>query len=100
FMTDDYYHFNESSMSLVGERTGKVYNIGDKVTVKVAGVNLEEHKVDFEFVDMDKPEQPQSESQCIHSKQKKEKVRLQGKDNGHKDRGKRKRKNKGGRRTD
>lgn len=100
FMTDDYYHFNESSMSLVGERTGKVYNIGDKVTVKVAGVNLEEHKVDFEFVDMDKPEQPQSESQWIHSKQKKEKVRLQGKDNGHKDRGKRKRKNKGGRRTD
>ena len=51
YMTDDYYHFNEYTMSLIGERTGKEYNIGDRVEVRVTGVNLDEHKVDFEFTE-------------------------------------------------
>ncbi|OYD08178.1 ribonuclease R [Paludifilum halophilum] len=51
FMTDDYYQYDEHTYSLVGERTGKSYNIGDAVTVKVIGVNLDERKVDFELVE-------------------------------------------------
>ncbi|WP_142505577.1 ribonuclease R [Melghirimyces algeriensis] len=58
YMTDDYYHFHEGSMSLVGERTQKAYRIGDKVTVRVAGVNLNERKVDFEFVEEGNAQKP------------------------------------------
>ena len=50
YLTDDYYHFHEQSYALVGERTGNVYRIGEKVRIKVIGVNLEERSVDFEIV--------------------------------------------------
>ncbi|GAB6928232.1 ribonuclease R [Paenibacillus sp. JCM 10914] len=51
-MTDDYYHFDEGHMALIGERTSKVYRIGDDVKVRVAKVNMDEHTIDFEMVDM------------------------------------------------
>ena len=51
-MTDDYYHFHELHMALIGERTSKVYRIGDEVRVRVARVNMDEHVIDFELVDM------------------------------------------------
>ncbi|WP_301287980.1 ribonuclease R [Paenibacillus sp. MSJ-34] len=51
-MTDDYYHFHEQHMSLIGERTSKIYRIGDEVKIRVAGVNMDEHTIDFEMVDM------------------------------------------------
>lgn len=56
-LTDDYYHFHERHLALIGERTSKIYRIGDEVRVRVAGVNIEEHTIDFEMVDM-KPRQP------------------------------------------
>ena len=49
-MTDDYYNFDERHQTLIGERTGTVYRIGDEVKVKVTQVNLDEHAIDFEFV--------------------------------------------------
>ena len=51
-LTDDYYHFDDRSFAMIGERTGNVFRIGDAITIKVAGVNLEEHSVDFEVVGM------------------------------------------------
>jgi ribonuclease R len=51
YMTDDYYQYDECSYSLIGERTGNSYNIGDRVKVRVIGVNIDEHKVDFELVE-------------------------------------------------
>src|SRR5690625_283697 len=51
YMTDDYYHFDERSHALIGERTRKIYRIGDKVRIKVIGVNLDERVVDFDLVD-------------------------------------------------
>lgn len=51
-LTDDYYHFDERSMALIGERTANVFRIGDAITIKVADVNLEERSVDFEVVGM------------------------------------------------
>lgn len=50
FLTDDYYHYDERSQALIGERTANIYRVGDEVKVKVAGVNVEEHAVDFELV--------------------------------------------------
>ncbi|MGI2295331.1 ribonuclease R [Paenibacillus sp. GXUN7292] len=51
-LTDDYYHFHEQHMVLIGERTSKVYRIGDEVKIRVARVDMDEHNIDFEMVDM------------------------------------------------
>jgi ribonuclease R len=50
-ISDDYYHFHERHMALIGERTSNVYRIGDEVRVRVARVNVDEHTIDFELVD-------------------------------------------------
>jgi len=34
---------------MVGERTGRVFRLGDKLRVKVVRVNLDERKIDFEL---------------------------------------------------
>ncbi|MFC5530696.1 ribonuclease R [Cohnella yongneupensis] len=51
-LTDDYYHFHELHMALIGERTSKVYRIGDEVKIRVGRVNMDDHTIDFEMVDM------------------------------------------------
>lgn len=49
-MHDDYYHFHDRQMALIGERTSKVYRIGDEVKVRVARVNLDERTIEFELL--------------------------------------------------
>ena len=44
---DDYYVFNENQYSLVGERSHKVYRLGDEVEVVLARVDIETRKIDF-----------------------------------------------------
>lgn len=44
---DDYYHFDEDRLRLVGERTGRTFQLGDAVRVEVKRVLLDERKVDF-----------------------------------------------------
>ena len=51
YMTDDYYHYDERSHALIGERTGKTYRIGDRVRIRVISVNLDERVVDFDLVE-------------------------------------------------
>lgn len=51
-MSDDYYHFHELHMVLIGERTSKVYRIGDEVKIRVSRVDMDEYNIDFELVDM------------------------------------------------
>lgn len=51
-LTDDYYHYHEMQHALIGERTSRIYRIGDEVKVRVARVNMDERTVDFEMVDM------------------------------------------------
>ncbi len=47
---DDYYNYNESQYAMIGEHTGKVYRIGDSVTVRVAKVSKEDRAIDFTIV--------------------------------------------------
>ncbi|WP_373896275.1 ribonuclease R [Virgibacillus sp. CBA3643] len=61
YLTDDYYHYDEKSLALIGERTANVYRIGDEVEIKVASVNTDEHTVDFELVQAEKPKQRKKE---------------------------------------
>ena len=46
-LDNDYYHFDSISHKLTGERSGKVYRMGDRVKVIVANVDLDERKIDF-----------------------------------------------------
>ncbi|MDF2924782.1 MAG: ribonuclease [Paenibacillaceae bacterium] len=55
-LADDYYHFHENLHALVGERTSRMFRIGDEVRVRVARVSMSEHTIDFAMVDM-KPRQ-------------------------------------------
>jgi ribonuclease R len=52
YMTDDYYRYDERHFAMIGERTGKVFRIGDEITVRVVNVNKEERAIDFEIVGM------------------------------------------------
>jgi len=47
----DYYYHETSQHRLVGERTGRVYRLGQQLAVRVVRVNLEERKIDFELDD-------------------------------------------------
>lgn len=44
---DDYYSFVQGQFQLKGRRSGKVYQLGDRVRVKVMRVNMERHEIDF-----------------------------------------------------
>lgn len=46
-LLNDYYHFEQREMSLVGERTGTRYGLGDRLRVTVARVDLDSKRIDF-----------------------------------------------------
>jgi len=50
-MEDDYYIYNDKQYCLIGERTRKVYRIGEKVRVQVARADVELRQLDFVLVD-------------------------------------------------
>jgi len=47
YMTDDFYQYNERSVSLSGRNTGRIFRIGDELTVRVDKVDLEEREILF-----------------------------------------------------
>ncbi|HAT1823889.1 ribonuclease R [Legionella pneumophila] len=50
-LKNDYYTFDSAKHRLIGARGGQVYRLGDKMTVLVARVDLNERKIDFEPVE-------------------------------------------------
>ena len=46
-LTNDYYHFEESRLRLIGRRTRKIYRIGDKITIKVAAADAATNRLHF-----------------------------------------------------
>ena len=49
-MRDDYYNYDELSVSMIGERTRKVYKMGDKIRVRVLGTDRVLKRIDFEIL--------------------------------------------------
>jgi len=49
-LPNDYYHFDPVVHRLTGDRSGRVFQLAQKVTVKVLAVNVEDRKIDFELV--------------------------------------------------
>jgi ribonuclease R len=48
-LANDYYQFDQASQRLVGEKTKTTYQLGDKLTVLIARVDLDDRKIDLEL---------------------------------------------------
>lgn len=48
---DDFYVYDEHSLSLTGERTGNVYKIGDRVRIKVDSADTARREINFVLAD-------------------------------------------------
>lgn len=59
-LEDDYYAFIEEQHSLLGQNTGNVYRLGDKVEVQVVRVDLEKRRMDFVLADHETREAPKT----------------------------------------
>ncbi|MBS0327272.1 MAG: ribonuclease R [Proteobacteria bacterium] len=47
----DYFHFDSARHALVGERSGRVFQLAGRVQVRIARVDLEQAKIDFTLDD-------------------------------------------------
>lgn len=47
---NDYFHYDKARHEMAGERTGVRYRLGDRLTIKVARVDLETTRIDFSLV--------------------------------------------------
>ncbi|HVN95374.1 MAG TPA: ribonuclease R [Syntrophorhabdaceae bacterium] len=46
-LSDDYYHFQEEKLRLIGKRTRKIYRIGDRINVRVIVADPETNRLHF-----------------------------------------------------
>ncbi len=67
-LSGDYYHFDPVKHRLLGERSNRSYRLGDKISIRVVRVDLDQRKVDFELADGQKAK-PKSKSK-LKSKSK------------------------------
>ncbi len=49
-MQDDFYIFNEKKLEFVGQKKKKRYRLGDRIKIKVKGVDLERKTIDYVLV--------------------------------------------------
>lgn len=54
-LPDDYYYFEEATHTIIGQRTRRGYQLGDKVRVKVVRVDLNRRQLDFRVLTRGKP---------------------------------------------
>lgn len=46
-LTDDYYEYEEANYRLVGQRTRRIFRLGDPIRIRVARAHTEDRKVEF-----------------------------------------------------
>ncbi len=56
-LDDDYYVFDERHLTLIGERTKKMYRLGEEVRIIVSKVDLASHEVYFDIIKEDEDEE-------------------------------------------
>ena len=59
-LTDDFYHYDATTHSLIGNRKQRRFRLGDRVAVEVARVDLDRRLLDFRVID--KPASGRGES--------------------------------------
>ncbi|MFW5443209.1 MAG: ribonuclease R [Methylococcaceae bacterium] len=53
-LPQDFFHFDAKTHQLLGERSGIRFRLGDKVKIRVARVDLDEKKIDFDLLNQGK----------------------------------------------
>ena len=48
-LQNDYYRFERGSQSLIGDRSGTQYKLGDGLAIIVSRVDLESKRIDFQL---------------------------------------------------
>jgi ribonuclease R len=51
YMTDDFYQYNERSMSLVGRHTKRMFKIGNELRVRIDRVDMDEREIILDICD-------------------------------------------------
>lgn len=72
-MGNEYFIYNESNRTLIGEKTGRVFKMGDKVRVKAIYASKMEKVIDFKLIDRDKNNNDDNEKTKSKNKNKKTK---------------------------
>ena len=49
-LADDHYSFDAENYRYVGDKTGNVYRLGDRVQVRITNVSVDDRKADFELI--------------------------------------------------
>lgn len=50
-LSHEYFYFDSKAQRLIGEHSGTIYRLGDKVRIRVMDVNLESRQIDFVLVE-------------------------------------------------
>lgn len=58
----DYYNYNSDIMAIVGDKTKKMYRLGDKVKIRVESANKTNKTIDFELIEETKDGNNKQES--------------------------------------
>ena len=64
----EFFHFDEATMSVVGEKTKKKYSLGDRVLIKVVAASKEEETIDFEILKSLEDEKAVKENETANQK--------------------------------
>ena len=56
-LDDDYYVYDEAHLCLIGERTKKVYRLGDEVKVRCSRVDIDNREVYFDLIEEETKEE-------------------------------------------
>ena len=56
----DYFHFDAGRHALIGERSGRVFQLADRIRIRVARVDMEQIKIDFTLAEDAAPALPTS----------------------------------------
>ena len=74
-MGNEYFIYNESNKTLIGEKTGRVFKMGDKVRVKAIYASKMEKVIDFKLIDK-KDKNNNDDNEKTKSKNKEQKTTL------------------------
>ena len=67
-MVDDYYRFRDTDHTLLGERSGKAYRLGDTVAVRVLAVHVDRRQIDLGLAEILETVRQSPRSQARHAR--------------------------------
>ena len=67
-LEDDYYIYDENHLALIGERTKKIYRLGDEVKIKCSRVDIENREIYFDLLEDKEEDEDENFSKELQEK--------------------------------